>query len=85
MADLREVWYREILPLLQEYFYEDRQRLIALLGRYDAEAQGGFVEEREAPRLLGGRGRAAEPLWRFHRYQTGELEQALRSTFVAEA
>jgi 5-methylcytosine-specific restriction protein B len=82
MADVRDVWYHEILPLLQEYFYDDQRRLTSLLGRYDQEAQRGFVETR-APASLHGDGSAmAEEIWEFHKYQTGELATALRNTFA---
>ncbi|MFB6230480.1 MAG: AAA family ATPase [Salinibacter sp.] len=82
MADLRETWYQEVLPLLQEYFYEDHRRLIGVLGRYDAEAQKGFVRTQEPTDLLGDGVGGGEPIWEFHRYPTGELETALRNTFT---
>jgi 5-methylcytosine-specific restriction protein B len=82
MADVRDVWYHELLPLLQEYFYDDQRRLTSLLGQYDQEAQRGFVETR-APASLHGDGSAmAEEIWEFHKYQTGELATALRNTFA---
>jgi 5-methylcytosine-specific restriction endonuclease McrBC GTP-binding regulatory subunit McrB len=31
-ADLRFAWYQRIVPLLQEYFYNDGERLSAVLG-----------------------------------------------------
>ena len=31
--DLRFVWYHRIVPLLQEYFYNDGERLSAVLGK----------------------------------------------------
>lgn len=31
-SDLHFAWYRRVLPLLQEYFYNDNERLYALLG-----------------------------------------------------
>jgi len=82
MADFKRVWYREILPLLQEYFYEDRRHLIAVLGRYDSESLKGFVETREPANLLGDGGIQDEKLWDFHEYKTGEMETALRETFT---
>ena len=33
MDDLRFVWYHRIVPLLQEYFYNDGERLSAVLGK----------------------------------------------------
>jgi 5-methylcytosine-specific restriction protein B len=54
-ADLHFAWYRRIVPLLQEYFYHDGERLQAVLGKafvmetaLDAEtkeALGGAYEE----------------------------------------
>lgn len=82
MADLREAWYQEVLPLLQEYFYEDHRRLIGVLGRYDAEAQKGFVQTKEPTDLLGDGVGGGEPIWEFYKYPTGELETALRNTFT---
>lgn len=32
IADLHFAWFRRVLPLLQEYFYNDSERLFALLG-----------------------------------------------------
>jgi 5-methylcytosine-specific restriction protein B len=32
VGDLRFVWYHRVLPLLQEYFYNDGERLRAVLG-----------------------------------------------------
>jgi len=32
LAELHSVWYRRIIPLLQEYFYNDAERLRAVLG-----------------------------------------------------
>ena len=39
-SDLCEVWNKKILPLVQEYFYNDWDRLARLLG---LESNGGFV------------------------------------------
>jgi hypothetical protein len=41
---LYDVWYNEIVPLLEEYFYNDYERLGYLLDPYDKEHQIGFVE-----------------------------------------
>lgn len=39
-SDLHFAWFRRVLPLLQEYFYNDNERLFALLG-------DGFLEKIE--------------------------------------
>jgi len=82
MQDLRRVWYGEILPLLQEYFYDDHRRLISVVGRYDSDAKKGFIRTRTPPALLGDARFAENQLWDFHKYQTGSIETALRNTFV---
>jgi 5-methylcytosine-specific restriction protein B len=45
IADLRFVWYHQIVPLLQEYFYNDGKRLRAVLGEE-------FVRPNTGARLL---------------------------------
>lgn len=42
--DLHEIWYKRIIPLVQEYFYNDWSRLSQILGEYDAKSKKGFVE-----------------------------------------
>jgi hypothetical protein len=44
--DLRFVWYHRIVPLLQEYFYNDGKRLRAVLG-------GDFVKKAEVSKAVG--------------------------------
>jgi 5-methylcytosine-specific restriction protein B len=41
--DLHAVWYNKIIPLLQEYFYNDWDKLQMVLGKYNLEQQSGFV------------------------------------------
>ncbi len=42
--DLKAVWYNEIIPLLEEYFYNDWEKLEHLLGSYE---DGGFVKRKK--------------------------------------
>jgi 5-methylcytosine-specific restriction protein B len=84
-ADLHAAFYKRIFPLLQEYFYNDRDRLIAVCGEYDASAGSGFVISLAdtygaAVRAESVYGDAAP--WEFHRYKVGELAGALEKTFV---
>jgi 5-methylcytosine-specific restriction protein B len=87
MADLRQVLYRRVFPLLQEYFYNDHERLLRVVGAHDPDEGSGFVaqQDAEAGALPGDAAwRDQAPLWSFHRYQTGELDEALRKTFLSD-
>lgn len=78
MDDLRYAWYRRIIPLLQEYFYNDGERLKAVLG-------DDFIQ----PVLIDAAARKA--LGEFHdpdaqRYEVIELEdEAFREALQALA
>ena len=84
MDRLHQVLYRRVFPLLQEYFYNDRERLQRLLGAYNATAQKGFVAtlDSEYQGVFGEKVLDEDMPWEFHRYTIGELEAALRNTFV---
>lgn len=51
------LWYRELVPLFQEYFYNDYEKLKQLLGKYsNAGVERGFIEEKhrkEIENLIG--------------------------------
>ena len=58
LGDIRDVFVRNVLPLLQEYFYEDWNKICAVLGcPYDSES-GNKLSKNEAPivvaKLLDG-------------------------------
>jgi 5-methylcytosine-specific restriction protein B len=85
MADLHRVLYRKVFPLLQEYFYNDRERLTRLLGRWEPGTGQGFVaalDDEYRAAFAGGEVPGEEMPWEFHRYAPGELGDALRTTFV---
>jgi 5-methylcytosine-specific restriction protein B len=83
LKELHQAWYDRILPLLQEYFYNDRSRLIRVLGEHDPEKPMGFVKTAEPVDLLGDGATPREAgSWDFHEYQVGKLETALRNTFL---
>ncbi|MGH3088382.1 MAG: McrB family protein [Rubrobacteraceae bacterium] len=81
--NLHHALYRRVFPLLQEYFYNDVERLEKLLGTYDGET--GFIER---PDLNFGRKdfsfdtETDDEVWEFHEYGAEELEDALRRTFL---
>jgi 5-methylcytosine-specific restriction protein B len=85
MTDLHRVLYGRVFPLLQEYFYNDFNRLVDLLGEHSANQKTGFVKiEEDGQDTSFAMGNSHQPLWTFHRYKSGELEEALRSTFLPE-
>lgn len=43
--DLFSLWYGKILPLLNEYFYNDWERLKMLLGEYNESENKGFIQD----------------------------------------
>ena len=55
-ADLHSAWYNKVIPLLQEYFYNDWEKLTKLLGKYNQQDNTGFIEykkDSEYQDLLG--------------------------------
>ena len=46
LEDLKNVWFSEILPLLNEYFYNDWEKLQALLGKA-SENNDSFIVVKE--------------------------------------
>jgi 5-methylcytosine-specific restriction protein B len=44
---LHNAWYGEVVPLLQEYFYNDWAKLAQILGKYNTTSQTGFIEMRD--------------------------------------
>ena len=84
MADLRDCLYRRVFPLLQEYFYNDRERLSRLLEPAQPKQLKGFVRslDREYETAFGESEVSSEEMpWDFHRYSLAELEEVLRNTF----
>ena len=83
MTDLHRVLYGRVFPLLQEYFYNDFNRLVNLVGKHQTNQKTGFIEvEADGYDTTFANERSHQPLWTFHRYQSGELEDALRNTFL---
>jgi 5-methylcytosine-specific restriction protein B len=73
IADLHFAWFRRVLPLLQEYFYNDSERLYALLG-------DGFmrrVEIEDLPSQLSELVDTDSPRYELKMLSEGELITAL--------
>jgi AAA domain (dynein-related subfamily) len=73
VADLHFAWFRRVLPLLQEYFYNDSERLYALLG-------DGFmrrVEIEDLPSQLSELVDTDSPRYELKMLSEGELITAL--------
>jgi len=84
MADLHRTLYHRVFPLIQEYFYNDYERLTRLLGRYQSGAKQGFVRATTsgADAFTGQDLPAQQQSMRtLHQYRVGELEEVLRQTF----
>ncbi|SRR3989339_115855 len=82
-ADLHSTWYNKVIPLLQEYFYNDWEKLTKLLGKYNQQDNTGFIEYKkdgEYQDLLGDEYADYDidqlPA-EFHKYNPGELISAL--------
>ena len=76
--DVKRAWYRRVLPLLAEYFYNDRERLTQALGAYSPASGSGFVETTAS---ADASWTGPHDGWGFHEYPTGEFAEALWRTF----
>jgi 5-methylcytosine-specific restriction endonuclease McrBC GTP-binding regulatory subunit McrB len=54
LAELRFIWYYRIIPLLQEYFYNDSERLKAVLGDFMKEIKIGSNENSSLSKFTRG-------------------------------
>lgn len=77
--DLRKVWYDRIIPLLQEYFYNDWERLRIVLKEYDGSR--GFVDLKSQSELLelfgSETGYEDAMVGKIHEYNADDLPEAL--------
>ncbi len=74
-ADLHFAWYNRVLPLLQEYFYSDAERLHAVL-------RDGFLEQREIRKVDGKLGELLDsesPRYEVRRLSPEYLVDALKA------
>jgi len=86
MQDLHDTLYRRVFPLLQEYFYNDPERLERLLGVYNENEHSGFIGQTAGEYGKGFKldDEVDERPWSFHEYEAEKLEAALRNTFLNE-
>jgi hypothetical protein len=86
MESLCHALYRKVFPLLQEYFYNDREQLQRLLGRHQ-EGKRGFVKLLAGNNVVDADGEAISKEllpWELHRYEPAEIEEVLRKTFLTD-
>lgn len=76
--DLHFAWYRRVVPLLQEYFYNDTTRLHALLGDQFLEQ----VELKNVSTKLTDLIDSESPRFEIKKLGTTELIEALRTSFT---
>ncbi|MEV0897327.1 AAA family ATPase [Actinoplanes sp. NPDC049802] len=62
VADLRRVVEGKVIPLLQEYFFEDEQQIAQVLGQRGHAANAANLLVRENTPVAGG-----NPIWRYER------------------
>jgi 5-methylcytosine-specific restriction protein B len=71
-SDIDRIMRRKVIPLLCEYFHEDWEKVIAILGD---TGQGGFIERKQLPVPPGLDDLAGDPRWRY----------IVRAEFAADA
>jgi|GEM_PF-1162651 len=78
---LWSVWYQEIIPLVQEYFYNDWENLERLFNKYNSSNDTGFIEtesiEKDFEEDVDVYGEFE--IKRIHKYERLELIKALKS------
>ncbi len=81
--DLHAIWYDKIVPLLQEYFYNDWDKLRLVLGKYNSEKRSGFVKvlESEYKGIFGSEYDEEYPC-EIVRYEPDVFSQVLKNTFI---
>ena len=88
LQDLHSVWYNKVLPLLSEYFYNDWDRLIEVVGVYHADKGTGFIHKKslkEIQHLFGKETEYSEAVvGSIKNYSPQELPQALKAVYEAE-
>jgi len=85
---LHSVWYNKVLPLLSEYFYNDWDRLIEVVGVYQADKGIGFIHKKSLKDIQGLFGKETEyseaVVGTFKNYSPQELPQTLKAIYEAE-
>lgn len=81
--DLHAIWYDKIVPLLQEYFYNDWDKLRLVLGEYNSEMRSGFIKSLETNyKGIFGTEYEDEYPCEIVRYEPDVFSQILKNTFI---
>ena len=82
--DLYAVWYDKIVPLIQEYFYNDWDKIRLLLGEYDSAKKKGFVKalESEYKGIFGDEYSDDYPFELVKYNSPDNFSQVLKNTFI---
>jgi predicted RNA-binding protein with PUA-like domain len=85
--DIYDAWYTRIVPLLQEYFYNDWERLEKIIGKHSGTT--GFIDsvsEANIVKLFGNDSEYTDSkVGSIYVYQPPELAAALRSLYEQKA
>lgn len=81
---LYAIWYSKIVPLLQEYFYNDWDKIRLLFGEYDSANNRGFVKTLDAEyKGIFGNEYEDEYPCELVRHSPDNFSQVLKNTFIS--
>lgn len=87
--DLHSAWYNKIMPLLSEYFYNDWERLIDVVGKYNTDLQTGFIDGKsvkDIQKLFRKDTEYSEvKVGNLHKYNIDQLPKALKAIYEEDA
>ena len=87
--ELHKAWYNRVMPLLLEYFYNDWEKLIDVVGKYQEQAQTGFIDIQSAKhiqRLFGTETEYSEAVvGNVKEYSPQALPSALKALYETQS